>query len=218
MLFHVLDGTEIKLTTTVLTEATVNAAQKFINLTHFSSLPENHWEEWQGTSMASSDLKPWGCICQHITGQRVTLAVLLTHQKKRRDTCKAVLSPLAASQPRSVVSEIRSGCWEGQWHSMAVSISSTLGLQMSPWKPPRALGSRKPGEALRNPLLDFSAARYFITGTILIASTIPQKSVGLFTPLHFGISVTTLLNLSLEGYFFFKLCVDLLPHIIVWQV
>lgn len=69
---------------------------------------------------------------------------------------------------------------------MAFSICTTLGLQMSPWKPPRTLGSRKPGEALRNPLLDFSAARYFITAIILIASTIPLKSVGLFTSLSLG--------------------------------
>lgn len=138
-------------------------------------------------SMASSNLKPWGCICRCIAGHRASDAGSAVHSpEKRWDTCKSMLSPLSASQPRSVVSEMKFGCWGGQWHSMAVSICTTLGLQMSPWKPPRALGCRKTGEALRNPFLDFSAARYFIAGIILIASIIPLKSVGLFTSLQLG--------------------------------
>lgn len=45
--------------------------------------------------------------------------------------CKAVLSLLPASQASSVVSEMKFGCRGGQWHSMAISICTTLGLQMS---------------------------------------------------------------------------------------
>lgn len=125
------------------------------------------------------------------SGPQVTepasLAVLLIHQKKRRDTCKAKLSPLSVSQPRSVVSERKSGCWRGWWHSTAVSICTTLGLQKSPWEPQGVWGYIKPGKALTMPWLDSSAARYFITGVILSASIISPKSAGLFTSLHLGI-------------------------------
>lgn len=116
-----------------------------------------------------------------------SLAVLLIHQKKRRDTCKAKLSPLFVSQPRSAVSERKSGCRRGWWHSTAVSICTTLGLQKSPWEPRGVWGYIKPGKALTMPWLDSSAARYFITGVILSASIISPKSAGLFTSLHLGI-------------------------------
>lgn len=79
--------------------------------------------------------------------------------RERGETCKAVFSPLFASQPSSVVSERKSGFQRGWWHSRAISICTTLGLQTSPWKSWKVLCCIKPGEALTIPWLDSSAAR-----------------------------------------------------------